>query len=208
MESGVTRISEIFKWYLPKIKLTTDTEENAALPFLDILVTVRFDVMLWHTTHRKPTNTDLYFHAKSEHYPAQTGHISHTSLMNSYALFCRKPQRRAATPQANLLAQRIMRVILDDSYNKNWNQSWKTKSSQVQPWYHFIVPWPIKSENFWRNIKRMVHIPKRKIIQMLRSAMDGLELKFPGIYRIPCECWKVNVERVVGLSRRGARNTS
>jgi len=46
MERGVTRISEIFKWYLLKIKFTTETEENAALPFLDILVTVRFDVML------------------------------------------------------------------------------------------------------------------------------------------------------------------
>ena len=71
MERGVTKISETFKCYLPKIKFTTETEENAALPFLDILVTVRFDVMLWHTTNRKPTNTDLYLHTKSEHHPAQ-----------------------------------------------------------------------------------------------------------------------------------------
>jgi len=93
MERGVTRICETFKWYLPKIEFTTETEENAALPFLDILVTVRFDVMLWHTTHRKPTNTDLYLHTKSEHHPrTETGRTSHPSLMSSHALFCRKPQ--------------------------------------------------------------------------------------------------------------------
>jgi hypothetical protein len=38
--------------------------------------------------------------------------------------------------------------------------------------------------------------------------MDGLELKFPGVYQIPRECRKVYVDRVVRLSRRGARNTS
>lgn len=55
---------------------------------------------------------------------------------------------------------------------------------------------------------RMVHIPKRKTTQMLRSAVDRLEFKFPGVYRIPCECRKVYVDRVVGLSRWGARNTN
>lgn len=86
MERGVTRISEIFKWYLPKIKFTTETEEKAALPFLDILVTVRFNVMLWHTTHRKPTNTDLYLHAKYEHHPAQTLAILATQVWWAHML--------------------------------------------------------------------------------------------------------------------------
>ena len=34
-----------------------------------------------------------------------------------------------------------------------------------------------------RNI-RLVHIPKRKAVQMLRSAMDKLQLKFPGVYMV------------------------
>jgi hypothetical protein len=73
------------------------------------------------------------------------------------------------------------------------------------PFHHTI------SNNISKLLKkhiRMVHVPKRKTIQMLRSAMDGLELKFTDVYWIPRECRKVFVDRVVRLSRRGARNTS
>jgi hypothetical protein len=40
---------------------------------------------------------------------------------------------------------------------------------------------------------RTIHVPKREAAQMLRSAKAGLELKVPGIYRIPLECGKVYV---------------
>jgi hypothetical protein len=46
-------------------------EENCSLPFLDVLVSRRPDGILGHTVYRKPTQTDLYLHAKSEHHPAQ-----------------------------------------------------------------------------------------------------------------------------------------
>jgi hypothetical protein len=40
---------------------------------------------------------------------------------------------------------------------------------------------------------RTIHIPKRKTAQMLKSVKVGLELKFPGVYRIMLECGKVYV---------------
>jgi hypothetical protein len=40
---------------------------------------------------------------------------------------------------------------------------------------------------------RKIHIHKRKTLQILRSAKNGLEHKVPGEHRIPCECGKVYV---------------
>jgi hypothetical protein len=47
------------------------------------------------------------------------------------------------------------------------------------------------------NIK-MVHIPKKKNWQLLRTAKDDLGLKIPGVFRILCECGKV----YIGQARR------
>jgi len=38
---------------------------------------------------------------------------------------------------------------------------------------------------------RTIHIAARKKIHMLRSAKDGMGLKVPGIYCIPCKCGNV-----------------
>ena len=59
MDRVVTRISVTIKWYLPNTKFTTNTEENAALPFLDIPVTTTFDGMVRNAVHKKTTNIDL-----------------------------------------------------------------------------------------------------------------------------------------------------
>jgi hypothetical protein len=42
---------------------------------------------------------------------------------------------------------------------------------------------------------RTIHIPKRRTVQMLRSAEDGIDQNIPGVYRIPCECRNVYVEQ-------------
>jgi hypothetical protein len=46
-------------------------EKENKLPFLDILVEKNPDGSLGHSMYRKPTHTDLYLHAESEHHPAQ-----------------------------------------------------------------------------------------------------------------------------------------
>jgi hypothetical protein len=52
------------------IKFTADVEQNKILPYLD-LVSRRLDGSVGHTAYRKPTHTDLYPHARSEHHLSQ-----------------------------------------------------------------------------------------------------------------------------------------
>jgi hypothetical protein len=53
------------------IKFTADVEQDRTLSFLDFLVSRRPDGSLGHTAYRKPTHTDLYSHARSEHHLPQ-----------------------------------------------------------------------------------------------------------------------------------------
>jgi hypothetical protein len=51
------------------VKFTLETE-NRDLPFLDVLVTRRFDGMLGHMVYKRPTHTALDLHVKSVHHLA------------------------------------------------------------------------------------------------------------------------------------------
>jgi hypothetical protein len=53
------------------IRFIIKIEEKGTLPFLGVLVTRRLNGTLRHTVYRKPTHTDLYFNARSEHHPEQ-----------------------------------------------------------------------------------------------------------------------------------------
>jgi hypothetical protein len=44
------------------------------------------------------------------------------------------------------------------------------------------------------NIK-MVHVPKKKNRQLVRTTKDNLGLKILGVYHIPCECGKVYISQ-------------
>jgi hypothetical protein len=69
------------------IIFTMDIEKNSSLPFLDVLVNRQYDGSLGHTVYRKPTHTDLYFHAISEHHPAQKRAIL-SALINQARTIC------------------------------------------------------------------------------------------------------------------------
>jgi hypothetical protein len=53
------------------IKFSMELEQNNTFPFLDVLVSRRPDGSLGYMVYRKPTHTDLYLHAESEHHPSQ-----------------------------------------------------------------------------------------------------------------------------------------
>jgi hypothetical protein len=55
----------------PNIQFTMETEKDDKLTFLEVLVKKKLDGSLGQTVYRKPTHTDLYLHANSEHHPAQ-----------------------------------------------------------------------------------------------------------------------------------------
>jgi hypothetical protein len=41
----------------------------------------------------------------------------------------------------------------------------------------------------------MVHVPRKKNRQLLRTIKDDLGLKIPGVYHIPCECGKIYISQ-------------
>ena len=52
------------------IKFTTEREEKACLPFLDVLTMRKQDGSLRHQVYRKQTHTDQYLHIDSHHHPS------------------------------------------------------------------------------------------------------------------------------------------
>ena len=60
-----------FLCHINNIRFTTELEERGPLLFLNVLVKKRIDRKLSHTVFRKPTHTDPYLHADSEHHLAQ-----------------------------------------------------------------------------------------------------------------------------------------
>jgi hypothetical protein len=71
MEDELQRFLEHPNSIHRNIVFTMEVEQEGTLPFLDVLVKRRPDGSLGHSVYRKPTHTDLYLHAKSEHRPAQ-----------------------------------------------------------------------------------------------------------------------------------------
>lgn len=68
------------------IRFTMEIEEDAKLPFLDVLVERRSDGSLGHSVYRKPTHTDLYLHASSCHHPAQLNGMLSTLVHRAHSI--------------------------------------------------------------------------------------------------------------------------
>jgi hypothetical protein len=64
-----------------------DIEKNSSLPFVDVMVNTQPDGTLGHTVFWKPTHTDLYLHAISEHRLAQKKAVLST-LINRDRTIC------------------------------------------------------------------------------------------------------------------------
>ena len=69
------------------IQFTMETEKDDKLTFLDVLVKKKLDGLLGHTMYRKPTHTDLYLHANSEHHPTQKQAVMST-LVHRAKMIC------------------------------------------------------------------------------------------------------------------------
>ena len=54
----------------PNIQFTMEKEIEGQLPFLDVMVVCKTD-LLEHKVYRKPTHTDWYLHKNSNHHPLE-----------------------------------------------------------------------------------------------------------------------------------------
>jgi hypothetical protein len=64
-----------------------DIDKNSSLPFRGVLVNRRPDGTLGHTVNRKPTHTDLYLDAISEHHPAPKRAVLSTLINRARTFF-------------------------------------------------------------------------------------------------------------------------
>ena len=55
----------------PNIQFTMEKEIEGQLPFLDVMVVHKTDLLLGHKVYRKPTHTEQYLHQNSNHQPQQ-----------------------------------------------------------------------------------------------------------------------------------------
>jgi hypothetical protein len=185
-------------------------EENRSLAFLDILVSRRPDGSLGHTVYRKPTHTDLYLRAKSEHHPAQKTVL--TTLVQRARTIC---DANSLDAEINRLKKAFSQNGCSDRDIKQavHHKKKKPPSQQEKPTGVAMLSYQLSVSNKISrllnkyNIKT-VHIAARKSMHLLRPAKDNLGQMVAGMYCIPCECGRVYVRQTPAEpSSPGARNT-
>jgi hypothetical protein len=181
----------------PNIMFTMEVERNKTLPFLDVLVSRRWDGSLGHSVYRKSTHTDLYLHARSAHHPAQKRAVLTTLVRRAKTLCDSESLRREI--------QHLKGVFLQNGYSKHdirraQHPKQKPQTKDEKPVGVVLLPYQQAITNkisrlLAKHNIRTIHIPIKKNIHMLRPVKDDLGLKVRGVYRIPCECGEVYVEQ-------------
>jgi hypothetical protein len=143
--------------------------------------------------YRKPTHTNLYLHAKSEHHAAQKRAVLSTLVRRAKTLcylgsLKEEIKHLKDTLQGNGYSPNDIRRAICPK-QKTELEKIKPKDTALLP-YHQTVSNRSSRLLARQNIKT-VHIPKKKNIHMLMMVKDDLELKVPVVYRIPHECGKV-----------------
>lgn len=158
---------------------------------LNVLVSRRLNGTLRHSVYRKPTRTDLYQHARSEHHPAQKRAVACTDICDTESLEGEIEHLKKVCRQIGYRMHDIYWVL----YLKQ-----KLQLQHVEPVGTALLPFQHYTSNrisrlLAKHSIRTIHIPARRNIHMLGTVKDNLGLKVPRIYRIPCKCGKVYVEQ-------------
>ncbi|XP_013142387.1 PREDICTED: uncharacterized protein LOC106106354 [Papilio polytes] len=174
----------------PKIVFTKEEETDGTLPFLDVLVKREPTGNLVHTVYRKPTNTDRYLRADSQHHPSHLSSVPRT-LINRALRLC--------DPQFIESELSHVRQVLE-SNGYNWRQSYRlaNTSSKGRPQDVERVPAYLPyvrgiTDRIGHLLRRRYSIrtifrPLTQIQKILRSPKDRDPLDSPGVYEIPCDC--------------------
>ena len=147
----------------PNIQFTMETEKDDKLVFLDVLVKKKLDGLLGHTMYRKPTHTDLYLHANSEHHPTQKQAVMST-LVHQAKIIC-------DTGSLEEELQHLQKTFRKNGYSKRGiNHTLKTeikqKTNKKKTVRTALLPYQCAtSDKISRLLAkhiRTIHVPTRK----------------------------------------------
>ncbi|KAK9890114.1 hypothetical protein WA026_008924 [Henosepilachna vigintioctopunctata] len=181
----------------PSIQFTMETEKDQQLPFLDVLVRKRGN-KLGHTVYRKPTHTDRYLHALSNHHQSQKYGVIRTLTERA---------RRICEPENLQSELEHLRTAFEaNGYSRRdiersmcvrtpARKEIEERSTISQAYLPYI---PRVTDRIGRILRRhdvrTIFKPTQKIHQIIGSVKDKRDpLSAAGVYRIPCSCGKVYI---------------
>lgn len=181
----------------PSIQFTMEIESDQQLAFLDVLVRKRGN-KLGHTVYRKPTHTDRYLHALSNHHPSQKYGVIRT-LTERARRICEPENLQAELEhlktafEANGYSKREIERSMGSRSSRP--QETEQRPATSQAYLPFV---PRVTDRIGRVLKKhdikTIFKPTKKIQQAIRSAKDNRDpLSAAGVYRIPCSCGKVYI---------------
>lgn len=184
------------------IKLTMEMETDQKLPFLDVLVTRKSSGTLGHSVYRKPTHTDRYLQANSNHHPGQKRAVIKTLVDRAKAIteaeyLSSELRYLAKALQANGFGQKDIQRAIRPKRQQEVSVLQEEEQPEVQqkaflPYVQGVTD-RIAKVLKGKNIKT-TFVPTTKVGSLLRSVKEPVDpLHTPGIYKIPCECGKVYI---------------
>ena len=181
--------------YISVPLFTMEIEEESHLPFLDIDIYRKTDGIPRHKVYWKPTHTNLYLHQNSYHHPANKQSVL-SSLIHRAKALC----------DQDSLAQELeflTTIFKENRYShqqirRTMKPATRTAKSKDKPTSTAYIPY---TQTIYGQLSRMlakhniksIALPPKKISSYLSPVKDALGLRTLGIYRIPCECGKVNI---------------
>ncbi|KAL0266587.1 UNVERIFIED_CONTAM: hypothetical protein PYX00_009089 [Menopon gallinae] len=167
----------------PDIQFTLELESEGTLPFLDVLITRHPDGKLTHAVYRKPTHTDRYLHALSNHHPAQKRAVISTLVHRSKTLsgpdtLASELKHLAHALSANGYHHKLFREAL----HPKTPTPPQDKPHHDNPSGRILLPFiPGTTDRIGKILRKAnintIYTPTTKISQLLRNPKDPLDPK-------------------------------
>ena len=169
------------------------------------------DGTLVHQVYRKPTHTDRYLHAESQHHPTQKQSAINSLVHRAFSI-SDKEHLQTELNHLKLALQKNGHDKKDiiKTINKHTN---KITISDTQPDEKILsILSYVKgtTDRIGRILNkhniRTIFKPPKKIGQILRNRKDQRSLSSAGVYKIPCTCGQVYIGetgRMINLRIKG-----
>lgn len=180
-----------------EIQFTMESEKDGALPFLDVLVKRKPDGTLGHQVYRKPTHTNRYLNAQSNHHPAQKQSVINTLIHRAKTLSeVGNLHEELATLKEVLISNGFTSRNIERAIQKNNNKS-VTREKKEYKSTVFLPYIQGCTDKVGRVLEkkgvRTIYKAVNKISQNFPKYNKPSPLETPGIYSIPCSCGKVYI---------------